>query len=596
MNSYISGLAYSPKAGLYYSTDNGVGIINENSCFALLSCIKPEIFIRGETLYVLFTKTMGVLSFDNIGDLKRFNKQMEEVPAYSTTEVKPEMVRFFEGPANAPSLNDRKYAIAFDRDTTRFIYAELGLDNLLYQKQATKQLVVMTLKNDRGNYDETKSLLFNFETNIPSLIGWAPFGSGERDFFYPGNYTLSTFVNNIKIDEQTIKVSGKVTIIEAAAHLDSLKIRELIQKGTDVNYKDVMGRSALMYIAKGGDLVSAKILIDHGADVNARDNSGDSPLLVACNSFYKTKSTILYLLDHGADVNAIDKEGNTPLLNESGNIYRDYEVIKMLLEKGADINIKNAKGKRVIMECNDVPTLEMLLKKGADPNYKDDEYGSLSFYFAQLGKYDCLKVLLENGCNPNIIEKNIWNPDKEHSLFWVALQTYSLNILIKNPDQNKEVLEFIDFLYKKGGELTADEENQIMKKENMVPLWKPLPPQMIYGILENNDEAVEQIDTKDTVIQKLIIKRLMIMALGEIMKATSNYEYHMALDLCLKAKEKGEQYKLMDMIPEVYYDMGLISINLEETYNAIQYLKNYLEVAPDGPQASKAKSLLRKIS
>ncbi|MDP4292237.1 MAG: ankyrin repeat domain-containing protein, partial [Bacteroidota bacterium] len=281
-NSGINGLAYNEQSGLFYSTENGVGYVGANTNIPFLSCRAPMIYLRGGTLYVLNSKTMGVLSFDNIGDLKRFDKPIEDVAPTTTTDVKPVMVRFFEGPSPAQPLNERKYALTFGKDTTRFIYGEITLQNLLYQKQPNKQIIEMVLTRPFSTNWESQKVLFDFGLNYASLVGWFQFGSGVLGSNYPGEYIMTTYLNNIKLDSRSFRVTGNVTIVEAAENNDSLKLRELIRNGADVNFKNQYGTSALIQVAIMGDLESSKMLIDRGADVNARNSPGQSPLITAC--------------------------------------------------------------------------------------------------------------------------------------------------------------------------------------------------------------------------------------------------------------------------------------------------------------------------
>ena len=70
-----------------------------------------------------------------------------------------------------------------------------------------------------------------------------------------------------KID--TIANINSRDLIEAASNGDVNKVSVLIEKGADVNAKDIVDRSALMFAACEGHVNIAKILIEKGADVNA---------------------------------------------------------------------------------------------------------------------------------------------------------------------------------------------------------------------------------------------------------------------------------------------------------------------------------------
>jgi hypothetical protein len=52
-------------------------------------------------------------------------------------------------------------------------------------------------------------------------------------------------------------------------------VRSLLSKGADVNARDSIGHTALMWAAWQGDTPTAKALLDKGADVNVRDTDGN---------------------------------------------------------------------------------------------------------------------------------------------------------------------------------------------------------------------------------------------------------------------------------------------------------------------------------
>ena len=597
-NGGIKGLAYNAQSGLFYCTEFGVGFVGANTCIPFLSCTEPQIYLRGGTLYVLISKTMGVLSFDNVGDLKRFDRPVEQVPSTNSTEVKPTMVRFFEGPSPAQPIPDRKYAVAFGKDTTRFIYGEITLQNLLYQKQPNKQIVEMVLTRPFSYGWESQKVFFDFGLNNSSLMGWFQFGNGVLGSNYPGEYTMTTYLNNIKLDTRNFKVNGNVTVVEAAAHKDTLKLRELIRNGADVNYKNEYGTSALIQIAIMGDLESSKMLIDRGADVNARNSSGESPLITACMRYSDNAPIVKLLLDHKADVNAADKDKETPLIKALTNYNTSPEIVKMLIDAGADVNVKDAKGQTPISSIglwsnnkSNGQVMEMLLKKGADPNVKNEDGIPLIFTTISATSLDCLKALINSGVDPNTFGKNngVTDFDKDHSVLWCLLDKY---IFTTSLTDKQRIMETIEFLYDKGGRLTREEELQepIMYGS----LWKYLPNRMIYDVIGRQGESIQYYQPKDTLLQKAIIFRLISLAYTKIFWAASDDDYFTAQYILKNASERAKKFNLIFQFPEIYFDLGLLNITLGDKKESEQYLNNYLEIAPYGSLSSKAKALLRK--
>jgi ankyrin repeat protein len=593
MDRNIRGLAYNTQSGLYYCTDKGVGFLGTNTNIPFLSCVEPKIYIRGGTLYVLCSKTLGVLSFDNIGDLKRYDRPIETVPATNNPDAKVSIIHFFEGPSPAQTFKDRKYTATFGKDTTRYIYAEIYLENLLVQKQLNKQMVSMSIQYPFGRFGGSQKMLFNYDLNTPTLVYSFQYGNGILGSFYPGEYILNTYLNDIKVDERSFTVTGKPTIIEAAAQNDTVKLRELIRNGADVNYKNEYGTTALMQVTAMGDLETTKMLIDRGADVNARNSTGQSPLITACLCYGNNTPIVKLLLAHNADVNAANKDGETPLITELIKLSSSAETAKMLIDAGANVNAKDAKGQTPLMCINrwisnpaSAQIIEMLLKKGNDPNANQLDGTPMIFAAAERSDCNSLELLLNYGANPNAIRK--FGNTGTRSILNALLENYTYSA---DPDKKQRILKSIDFLCEKGGRLTNDEE----KSNFYGSYWKGLPNNVICEMLERQDETVKYYDTQDTTIQKVIIKRLITLAFNDIVKATSTSDYHNALSLCKTAKEYADKHNLISGIPEIYFDLGLLSLNCGYEEDAGRYLKNYMEVAPDGPLASKAKSMLRKI-
>jgi ankyrin repeat protein len=81
---------------------------------------------------------------------------------------------------------------------------------------------------------------------------------------------------------------------------DAGAVRQLLDRGANVNAFDGLGRTPLMYAA-ASDLLAldvVKLLIDRGADVNASDrhkDGGDSGLTVVCSQYRICCKGIVYL-------------------------------------------------------------------------------------------------------------------------------------------------------------------------------------------------------------------------------------------------------------------------------------------------------------
>jgi ankyrin repeat protein len=210
-------------------------------------------------------------------------------------------------------------------------------------------------------------------------------------------------------------------LMKAAKKGDLEHVRELLNKGADVNAKNKGGQTALMDAAREGNLEMVKLLIDKGADVNAKDEIGQTPLKCAV---WKHKLDIVrLLLDKGADVNAKDKFGDTVLIKAIGDD-RDLEIARLLLDKGADLNAKGQHGKtamwiaarwglhrttELLEQRGAILTLEVasalgdtervrgFLEKGTD----GQDIGTALVWASKQGHLQIIKLLLAKGADVN---------------------------------------------------------------------------------------------------------------------------------------------------------------------------------------------------
>jgi ankyrin repeat protein len=146
----------------------------------------------------------------------------------------------------------------------------------------------------------------------------------------------------------------------------------LVEKGADVNAKDVHGWQPIHRAAFFGRDEIVTLFLSKGVDVNAKDNTGKTPLHVT-----RTASMARLLLSHGAEVNVtttkdaslhktdFDGEsvielfvslnpdeqlpletGVTPLHLAAANGNKD--LVSVLLDHGADTAAKTKKGKTAL--------------------------------------------------------------------------------------------------------------------------------------------------------------------------------------------------------------------------------------------------------
>ncbi len=106
----------------------------------------------------------------------------------------------------------------------------------------------------------------------------------------------------------------------------------LVDGGADINAVHGYGNiTALMGVARNGNIDGVKFLVEKGADINIKDEYGATALLYAADKGHA--DIVKYLISKGADVHLRTKNGKTAL--SLAIKYKNDEVIKILKAKGA---------------------------------------------------------------------------------------------------------------------------------------------------------------------------------------------------------------------------------------------------------------------
>jgi ankyrin repeat protein len=175
----------------------------------------------------------------------------------------------------------------------------------------------------------------------------------------------------------------------------------LLNHGADVNGRTVLGElgSQYMHLAplhgacSFGHLEIAKLLIDRGANLEAKNIFGRTPLMSSCR-FNQLKS-IKFLLSYYVDVHVVDKEGLTSL--HDAVLSSVTEAVQVLLEAGASIDAKDIRGKTPLhfaAERGKRDMVEILIRNKANLHARDHK-GNIPLHYAALqGQEGAFKLLL----------------------------------------------------------------------------------------------------------------------------------------------------------------------------------------------------------
>lgn len=188
-------------------------------------------------------------------------------------------------------------------------------------------------------------------------------------------------------------------IFDAIRNGDIAVVKAHLMKA-DLESRGARGTTPLMYAAAFGNLETLRALLDAGADVNARNDLQASALLWAACQPEKAR----LLLERGAEVNIQSKQGRTPLM-VAATCPGNAETVRLILSKDADVKARPRGGASALYlaaRTGELATVKLLLSHGADPN-APDVGGRTSLYMATEGRNpEVIRLLLEHGAKVNI--------------------------------------------------------------------------------------------------------------------------------------------------------------------------------------------------
>ncbi|XP_054290850.1 ankyrin repeat domain-containing protein 39-like [Macrosteles quadrilineatus] len=113
----------------------------------------------------------------------------------------------------------------------------------------------------------------------------------------------------------------------AALDGDKQRVRDLLNKGTEVDKRDGAGYTALHYAVRRGDTEMCRLLLSAGANINAVTRAGQATALHRAAMSGRVE-VVKLLIASGADVKLKDTEGRTA--EDRAQEYNQPEVFKLL--------------------------------------------------------------------------------------------------------------------------------------------------------------------------------------------------------------------------------------------------------------------------
>jgi CubicO group peptidase (beta-lactamase class C family) len=135
--------------------------------------------------------------------------------------------------------------------------------------------------------------------------------------------------------------NGACLLVRAAAAGDLGRVKELVERGAGLEWRNQWGSTPLMCATDQSRLEVMSYLISKGADTEARNNEKTTPL--GHVSYHGKSDAVRLLVKHRADVNpAGNRFGYTPLLYAA--MQGHTEIVRLLVEAGADVKQTDSQG------------------------------------------------------------------------------------------------------------------------------------------------------------------------------------------------------------------------------------------------------------
>lgn len=186
----------------------------------------------------------------------------------------------------------------------------------------------------------------------------------------------------------------------------------LLDIGVDVNAQDMNQETVLMLIVKKEKKLNyLEALLDYSPNLDIQNHHKSTALHLAC--MFKNVEAAQTLINEGANIFLKSVQKTTPLLAAAQN--GNFTIVQMLIDKGADVHDLDYYGKDVLMSAVNQPEAKKEEIEGyfqicqkvieQDPNVVNfvAAGGITSIFMASMyQRTDIVKLLLENGANPNV--------------------------------------------------------------------------------------------------------------------------------------------------------------------------------------------------
>ncbi|XP_062511566.1 protein phosphatase 1 regulatory subunit 12B-like isoform X2 [Corticium candelabrum] len=201
--------------------------------------------------------------------------------------------------------------------------------------------------------------------------------------------------------ENRVKFEEGVIFLAATASDDEDEVRRLLKEGSDVNFANVDGLTALHQCCIDDNEDMIRLLLAEGANIDRMDNEGWTPLHAAASS--GNMSIVKLLVEKGANAALANNEGELPL------DLAEEEEVKEYLEKVVETYGIDVEQARNAEEWTMLEDVEKLLECGEAMGEATGGATALHVACAK-GYLHVINLLLQAGVEVNSRDRDGWTP------------------------------------------------------------------------------------------------------------------------------------------------------------------------------------------
>jgi len=137
--------------------------------------------------------------------------------------------------------------------------------------------------------------------------------------------TIFTIILHLFIN-QVIAGNIEYNLTNAINRDDLEHVKELIEKGADVNQKQEPFNQAPIIISPLHGIDFIKLLLDNNANINTKDQDNTTAIINSC--LYGNLETTKYLISKGADIHVVNNDGMSVL--DAAKLSENRELISYI--------------------------------------------------------------------------------------------------------------------------------------------------------------------------------------------------------------------------------------------------------------------------